>query len=194
MASNDYEMRSPPAQSPVVEQKLLAPTQAEVPDDRPHSMRSSITAREPRNIAKKRNFVQFLLVLVYIALALVSWILLCQMTSKPYGLKSYFETESSAGSRPGEVTDKLRTNEQYIKAMYIIKTIVTTFTIPVTGYVCAVAAMSYLQSNASRSRLSLKQSMAVSDHQWANPLAWIHAGSWILYAGFSLMFLGKTCS
>jgi phage shock protein PspC (stress-responsive transcriptional regulator) len=199
MASNDYKMRNVPGRAPgpqpsAAEQKLLSTTQAEVPEERPHSMRSSITAREPRKIAKKRNRVQFLLVLFYIALALVYWILLCQMMYKPYGRKSYFETESDGEDPTGGMTEKLRINERYIRAMYIIKTIVTTLTIPVTGYVCMVAAMSYLQSNATKSRLTLKQSMAVADQRWANPLAWAYAGSLPLYVGFFLMLLGKTCS
>lgn len=193
---SDYEMRNTPSrvlmpQSSAAEQKLLSTTQTKVPEESPSL---SITAREPRNIAKKRNYVQFLLVLCYIVLALVPWILLCQMTYKPYGRKSYFETESDSMSQREEMTENLRINERYIRAMYVIKTIVAILTIPITGYVCAVAAMSYLQSNATNSRLTLKQGMAVADQRWANPLAWAYAGSLPLYLGFCLMLLGRKCS
>lgn len=166
-------------------------TQAEVPEERPLSTHSSITAREPRRIKKAAQVFTVHLVLFYIALSLVYWILLCRMTYKPYGQKSYFEAVPYSSFREGQMIKKFQTNERQMRAMLIIKSIATALIIPVTGYVCAEAAMSYLQGNAIRSRLTLRQSMVVANQHWINPLVWVHAGSLMLYIGFSLMILGK---
>lgn len=201
MAANGHELRNmhravPEAAGGVHSPVPKSPTATvyEEPQERALSTRSSITAREPRYIEKHRNIFQLLVVLFYIALSVLSWVYLCKMTSRPYGRNSYLETDNDWKRPKGRMTEMLRINERYIRVMFIIKPIATLLTIPITGYVCAVAAMSYLQRNSKKSRLTLRQSMAVADRRWGSPYAWVHAGSLPLYVGMCLMVLGKISS
>ena len=124
--------------------------------------------------------------MVYIALALFPWIALCIMCDRPLYYESYFVVHDHYY---GDAD--LRTNEEYIQAANIMRAFAMVLMVPVTGFVCSVAAMAYVQSGASTSRLSLKQSMAVADRQWTSPHAIVKAGSSPLYIGFAMILLGK---
>lgn len=187
MPSNNFEMTARGANESRSNSSVLPKTATSQNDplvERPLSLRSSITIREPQEIRKERNFSQLLAVGVYSALALFSWIALCVMRDKPLREPSYFQSEPY--SHPD-----LQKNEQYIQAANIVRAAAMVLTIPVTGFVCSVAAMAYVQGGASTSRLSLKQSMAVADRRWASLNALAHAGSLPLYIGFVMVILGK---
>ncbi|CAI6234488.1 unnamed protein product [Periconia digitata] len=172
-----HNMR-PQSNAPKTNQHKPAPTSLPA--------RPSITAPP---VKQRRNALQLLVVLFYMALALLSWILFCVMTYKLRGQTSYYPDKSYTKAFYG-VQERMRTNERYMLAARVIHTIATLLTIPVTTYVCTVAAMAYLQSGGNKRRLTVKQSAAVADQKWWSPMAMIYAGSLPLYMGFSMTLIG----
>ena len=85
----------------------------------------------------------------------------------------------------------MASNERYIVAARVLHTIAALLIIPVTGYVCTVAAMAYLQSGRSKIQLTVMQSIAVADQKWWSPDTLTNYGSRPLYVGFWMTLLGK---
>ncbi|KAF2264622.1 hypothetical protein CC78DRAFT_223531 [Lojkania enalia] len=189
MAQNDHEMHS-------LVRSLPNPSQPQPKnlneESTPASPRSSITVRERPATTLHGNFYPVLGVCFYSVLALLAWTLVCILSHRPLrGTKSYSQPSSSYRVEPNEI---ITANEKFFKAVDILRIIVALLTIPITSFVCSMAAVTYMQAGQMRRSLTLRQLMALSDQGWIRPshlLRIAKTGSLPLCLAFFLVVLGS---
>jgi hypothetical protein len=188
MPQNEIEMGSMSSSNQERSRIPKTPTENEVAVQ--DSPRSSITAREPVATDIPLHSFPLFAFLLYAALALVSWILLCIMSKRPIrGDKSYYNRISSYKG-----DGRFAINERYYMAARILQSIVSLLTIPFTSAVCSVACVAYMQTGHLRTSLTLRQTMALADQGWISPRIWTRLdrmGSLPLYFAFGLTLVGR---
>ncbi|KAF1938824.1 hypothetical protein EJ02DRAFT_436865 [Clathrospora elynae] len=151
---------------------------------------SSMTAHEPITRPLRTSLWPLVVFAVYGTLALFSWIVLCMASKRPIGSKQDY---MSFDGYEEEVTRILAKNESFLRAAQIVQSIVGLLTIPVTSAICSMAVVAFIQVGSLRTRLNLRQTMALSDQGWISPRIWTmiaRVGSLPLYLAFGLTLIG----
>lgn len=127
--------------------------------------------RRPYVVLRRYRFFP-LLVICYVAVAATAWVLLCIMTRRPIGGRTYgpdfdrndYDTYPTAPYLDSEYKDVFVRNERYLRAVRILQSGIAVLTIPVTSAVCSRAAVLFAQRKLSG--LTLRQTMALADRGW----------------------------
>lgn len=151
------------------------------------SIQYNIVRERPR---ETRHYLPILIFLIYATIVLLSWTLLCITRDRPIREKGYF---SDPGGSRSKFVAHLMSNERFIHAAQVLRTLASLLTVPVTAYVCRVCAMMYMQAAGGdgKGRLSAEKAKAVAEGRWVSPRALVHAGSVPLYVGGALIVVGK---
>ena len=165
--------------------------------------RSSPHARHYSTTLHRSSYI-LVLVILYTALALTSWVLLCLLTFIPLTTKHY---AVDIHSNYNHVTSLIMRNlyirsEHIFRAARIIQAIASVLTIPLTSAVCSKAAVVFVQQRRQRLGFSLRQLMVLADKGWTDPeviwrlicAGWKRYGSSFLYLAILLHILGKDAS
>lgn len=154
----------------------------------------------------KRYPLIIVLTAIYVAASTAAWVLLCIMTKRPingttYGYEHGYEYEYSDQEQDNQAV--FVQNERYLRAVRILQSGVSVFTIPLTSAVCSRAAVVFAQrrlSPAGNSNITLRQTMALADKGWTDPSIiaklvfgkWRQYGSWFLLFALAMNAFGKT--
>jgi hypothetical protein len=91
--------------------------------------------------------------------------------------------------------DKMSTfaqSERYLRAARVCQSVASVLTIPLTSMVCSCSAVAFLQRRRRQSwwNPTLRQSMALADKSWNDPvlIAKLPAGGWKRYGSLFLLF------
>jgi hypothetical protein len=150
-----------------------------------------MTAHEPviRNL--HTSLWPLVIFAVYAGLALFSWVVFCLASTGLAGTKrSYLYTEIYRD----ELSLLIRKHENFIRAAQIAQAITALLTIPVTSAICSMVLVSFIQTGSLRTRLNMRQTMALADQGWISPRIWTKlakVGSLPLYLAFGLTLVGK---
>ena len=114
-----------------------------------------------------------------------------------YGLDFAVIIDNYGGQGSKSIKNEILNSEKWIPAVRALRAIAAVLTLPVASAVCASAAVVFVQRNASKSRLNIRQVMLLADRAWADPsiygrafLRWKHYGSAFLLLAFILNVLG----
>ena len=160
------------------------------------SRASSITVREPIVRTLHTSFWPLMVFIFYATLALFTWIVLCVASSRPIGSKKGYINVQDYSTTRGDLDATLTKHERALRAAQILQVVVALLTIPVTSAICSMALAAYIQAGSSRTKLNLRQTMALADQGWISPRTWIRrskVGSLPLYFAFTLTLVGKSC-
>ncbi|KAI4660901.1 uncharacterized protein J4E79_005469 [Alternaria viburni] len=150
------------------------------------SRASSMTVREPIVRTLHTSFWPLMVFIFYATLALFTWIVLCVASSRPIGSKlSYTDNQDYFK----DVARLLAKHERILRAAQILQSVVALLTIPITSAICSIAFAAYIQAGSSRTKLNLRQTMALADQGWISPRMWARwskVGSLPLYFAFAL--------
>ena len=158
------------------------------------SRASSMTVREP--IVRTLDTPKWPLMVFtfYATLTLFTWIVLCVASSRPIGSKlSYTDNQDYFK----DVAPLLAKHERILRAAQILQSVVALLTIPITSAICSMALAAYIQAGSSRTKLNLRQTMALADQGWISPRIWARyskVGSLPLCFAFALTLIGKSCT
>lgn len=110
-------------------------------DDVPNGSNSKEMGRSTIRIQRSSYVVW--LVLVYAALVLCSWVVLCKMTYQPisFGHYGYRDSNSTYWVTHNNGPDQRDRNERWFKAAQVVQSIVGLLTILLTSAVCSSAAV-----------------------------------------------------
>ncbi|PHH64963.1 hypothetical protein CDD81_3600 [Ophiocordyceps australis] len=138
-----------------------------------------------------------LLASCYAGAAVFAWAATCISTVRPIFADSYEYKVMSRLNTP----DAYVKSERFLKMARVVGTTVSVITIPLTSAICAQAAVVFLQQpRRSGQSPTLRQSMALADKSWNNPMLifklvtgkWSKYGSRFLAAAILLNILGIT--
>ena len=120
------------------------------------------------------------IVIVYTALSVVSWGIICLLTERPLTGYRYGYVSTSA---QGELSSRARdtdyaANEKWYQAMRVIQSIVGVLTIPITSAVCSSAAAAWAQYSKRSANLSMRQMMVLADRGWTDPRTYLTLLTW----------------
>jgi hypothetical protein len=164
-----------------------------------------------------------LLALLYISMALFSWIITCRLSFRPIGVSKYgfwtvrnnkwaYLQNYPVGANGYPQIDNSHDqvlyirNERWYRAARIIQSIVSVLTIPLTSAVCSSAAVIFIQRRQAHGRLSIRQVMTLADKGWTDlptyarilPLfatdGWKRYGSSFLLLAMFVNILGSVIS
>jgi len=131
------------------------------------------------------------IVIIYSALSLVSWGVICILTERPLTGGRYGYMSNAAErqvSRRARDTD-YAANERWYQAMRVIQAIVGVLTIPITSAVCSSAAAAFAQYSKLSAGLSMRQLIALADRGWTDPRTFLRLMSWNGFRRSGSMFL-----
>jgi hypothetical protein len=180
MHSRQEEASQPHPTTPKVPRATHEPTIA--------SRTTSMTAHEPVTRKLHKSLWPLVTLAVYIALNLFAWIVFCIASMRLAGTK---EDTSTYFKDP---TDVLTKHENLLRAAQIVQAIATLLTIPFTSAICSMALVAFIQTGSLRTKLTLRQTMALADQGWISPRILTRVskvGSLPLYFAFGLTLVGK---
>ena len=171
----------------------------------PAAEKSTPTAKIPSTTLHRSGYI-LVLVLLYAALALTSWVLLCLLTFKPLTAHHYgvdIDTRRNNGYgwvSPLYIHGLYLKSEHIFRAAKVIQAIVSVLTIPLTSAVCSKAAVVFVQHRKQRLGFTLRQLMVLADKGWTDPdvisrllfAGWRKYGSSFLLLAILLNLLGKS--
>lgn len=140
-----------------------------------------------------------LLTLGYAAMALFAWVVTSILIQRPLGARSYVVDVDQLD----QLTDAghlFSTSQTYLRAARFLQAVTSILTIPLTTAVCSYAAVIFLQQHhPGRKGPTLRQSIALADRAWTDPVIisklisgrWKHYGSPFLLMAILLNILGK---
>ncbi|KAJ5355679.1 hypothetical protein N7517_010288 [Penicillium concentricum] len=128
-----------------------------------------------------------LLVLLYIFLAVFSWVVTCYLSFRPITTQHYdfwvkdsdspsdeFKYgQGSSGWTYADVMALYQRNERWYRASRVMQSIVSVMTIPLTSAVCSSAAVIFLQRRQPSEGLSLRQAVTLADKGWSDIFTYI---------------------
>ncbi|PYI08676.1 hypothetical protein BO78DRAFT_395536 [Aspergillus sclerotiicarbonarius CBS 121057] len=149
------------------------------------------------------------LVLVFIALALCSWIVICiqvfrPLTANRYGVWVWDDGNGYGFSDPKAFHALYVKNERWYHAARVVQSIVSLVTLPLTSAVCSSAAVIFMQRRQwlSSRDLTIRQTMVLADKGWTDLLTyarlhfvssgWKRYGSPFLFFAIGLNGLAST--
>ncbi|CAN9169230.1 unnamed protein product [Alternaria alternata] len=150
------------------------------------SRASSRTVREPVVRHLHTSLWPLVVFIFYAALSAFTWTVFCIASKRPIGSKQDYGNQD--GYRK-ELDAILTKHENAIKAAQIIQVVVALITIPITSAICSMALASFIQTGGARTKLNLRQTMALADQGWISPRIWTmcsKVGSLPLYIAFGL--------
>lgn len=121
----------------------------------------------------RSGYILFL-VLLYIFLALFSWIVICYLSFRPittdrYGLWLWDRWNNEyPWARFDNMHSLYTQNERWYHAARVIQSIVGVLTIPLTSAVCSCAAVVFIQRRQARGRLRIRQVITLADKGWTD--------------------------
>jgi hypothetical protein len=158
------------------------------------SRASSMTAREPVVRTLHTSLWPLVVFIFYATISAFTWAVFCIASSRPFGSKQDYTNQKGYGSELDAVLTK---HEKAIRAAQILQAVVALLTIPVTSAICSMALAAFVQTSRARTKLNLRQTMALADQGWINPRIWTmcsKVGSLPLYIAFSLTLVGRCCT
>lgn len=127
----------------------------------------------PLDTLKRTPFI-LILALLYTTITLFSWTVLCTLTNRPFGTRNYnTDLHSVDGLDDYEKgTRSFGQNERILRAARFCQSLASVLTIPLTSMVCSCAAVAFLQQRNKQNwrNLTLRQSMALADKGWNDPV------------------------
>ncbi|KAI4943207.1 hypothetical protein J4E91_009647 [Alternaria rosae] len=157
------------------------------------SRASSMTVREPMVRTLHTSLWPLMVFIFYATLALFTWIAFCVASSRPIGSKRDYMNAQDYSTTRDELDAILAKHERALKAAQILQAVVALLAIPVTSAICSMALAAYIQAGSSRTKLNLRQTMALADQGWISPRIWTRCskvGSLPLYFAFALTLVG----
>jgi hypothetical protein len=124
-------------------------------------------ANTPAMTLHKSSYILYIVV-IYASLALTAWILICILTFRPLTTARY--GYNALESRPDKLPANYDKSEAIHRAARIVQSIVTVLAIPLTSAVCSAAAVIFAQSKTKGRRLTMRQTMALADEGWTDPM------------------------
>jgi hypothetical protein len=150
-----------------------------------------MTAHEPVIRYLHSSLWPLIILAVYTALNLFAWIVFCIASTRLAGTRQdYMDTSAYSGDPKRLVTR----HENFVKAAQIVQAITALLTIPVTSAICSMALVAFIQTDNLRTKLNLRQTMALADQGWISPRIWTRlskVGSLPLYFAFGLTLVGR---
>lgn len=135
-----------------------------------------------------------ILALLYATMALFSWAVLCTLSRRPVGAQSYHPNLFSEAGFNNYIENGKKSfgeNERMLRAARFGQQLASVLTIPLTSMVCSCAAVAFLQKRSKRfwPSLTLRQSMALADKGWTDPviITKLIAGEWKRYGSLFLV-------
>jgi len=156
------------------------------------SRASSMTVREPIVRTLHTSFWPLMVFIFYATLALFTWITFCVASSRPIGSKYDYTSNEDYSN---DLVPVLAKHEKALRTAQILQSVVALLTIPITSAICSMALAAYIQAGSSRTKLNLRQTMALADQGWISPKIWARwskVGSLPLYSAFALTLVGKS--
>ncbi|KAL1801411.1 hypothetical protein ACET3X_001753 [Alternaria dauci] len=154
------------------------------------SRASSMTAREPVVRRLHTSLWPLGVFIFYAALSAFTWVIFCIASKRLIGSKQDYENQEGYGY---ELDPILTKHENAIRAAQILQIVVALITIPITSAICSMALAAFIQMGGVRTKLNLRQTMALADQGWISPRIWtMHSkvASLPLYIAFGLTFVG----
>ncbi|KAF7329887.1 hypothetical protein MKEN_00252400 [Mycena kentingensis (nom. inval.)] len=121
------------------------------------------------------SFTIVIFALVYTTLAVIAWAATCYLSFKPIGANHYgvwvlnAENNGWGWTSARAFHSLYEKSENWFRVARVLAAIVATLTIPVATSVCTRAAVAFHQ----RSKLTLRQTMALADRAWIEPSTWL---------------------
>jgi hypothetical protein len=108
------------------------------------------------------------IVAIYSIIAIVGWVVTALLTFRPvdakkYGLDFAVITDNYGGQGSNSIKNEILNSEKWIPAVRALRAIAAVLTFPVASAVCASAAVVFVERNASKSRLNIRQVMLLAD-------------------------------
>lgn len=156
------------------------------------SRRSSDTVRDPATTSLNTTLWAIVIFIIYTALAVIPWSILCIMNERPLMKEKSYHPERFEGRN---ATQSYAANERNFRTAQRLQSIATLLTIPITTAICSMACVAYMQAGSLRKSLTLSQTMALADRGWLSPATLVRVktlGSLPLYIAFALTLIGKS--
>ena len=140
-----------------------------------------------------------ILVLLYGCLVIISWVIVCIQSKRPITYHTY-DYVLNADNYKGELTNRIKSNEEWFKTVQVLLGISNTLIIPLTSAVCAGASTIYVQNYGRRRGFSMLHTTTLADKGWSSPDVWLDLlsikgwrsrGSWFLAFAMVFHLLGK---
>lgn len=149
------------------------------------------TDRIPSDTLRRAPHVVFL-TMPYAAIVLFSWAVLCILAHWLIGAGSYTVNKANLEYYLDDKMSTFAQSERYLRAARVCQSVASVLTIPLTSMVCSCSAVAVLQRRRSQSwwNPTLRQSMALADKSWNDPvlIALFLAGGWKRYGSLFLLF------
>jgi hypothetical protein len=152
------------------------------------SKTTSMTTHEPVIRYLHKSPWPLITLAAYTALNLFAWIVFCIASTRLTGTRE--DTNEYNGDPTGLVTK----HENFVRAAQIVQTIATLLTIPFTWAICSMALVAFIQTGSLRTKLTLRQTMALAGQDWISLRTWTRlskVGNLPLYLAFGLTLVGK---
>lgn len=174
--------------------------------DRPLEEDSTKTDQVPSDTLRRAPLI-VIVTLLYAAIALFAWAVLCTLKYRPIGAQSYKPNLRSAdgfqdykdyvNSKKNDFVQ----SDHWLRAARVCQSLTSLLTIPLTSMVCSCAAVAFLQKRTRQTSQgpTLRQSMALADKGWNDPIlitklvsgGWKRYGSTFLVFALALNLLGE---
>ncbi|KAG9187419.1 hypothetical protein G6011_05290 [Alternaria panax] len=157
------------------------------------SRASSMTAREPVVGTLHTSLWSLVVFIFYATLSAFTWTVLCVASNRPIGSKQDYTNQQGYEI---ELKSVLTKHQNAIRAAQILQVVVSLLTIPITSAICSMALAAFIQTGGARTKLNLRQTMALADQGWISPRIWTmysKVGSLPFYFAFGLTFVGAVC-
>ncbi len=153
-----------------------------------------MTAREPVVTTLHTPLWPLVVFIFYATLAIFTWVVLCIVSNRLIGTKQDYMEQKSYRS---DLDVVLTRHKNAIRVAQILQAVVALLTIPITSAICSMALAAYIQTGSPRTKLNLRQTMALADQGWISPRIWTKyskVGSLPLYVAFGLTLVGMSCA
>lgn len=196
--------------------ELIERTIVEVDPDEKDSQQEQNGPLRP-SVTLRSSSWTLLLALLYATLAIFAWTILCILPFRPITTAHYckhdttsrelenlsvtfLDTLTSPRDNPRALFDR---NEDWLRTVHVIQSVLGIVTIPLTSAVCSKAAVVYIQNVRKRGKdLSLRKTIALASRGWTDPEIYVRLckggnrryGSSLLLFAIFLNILGKLSS
>ncbi|KAL4879461.1 hypothetical protein BJY04DRAFT_229024 [Aspergillus karnatakaensis] len=172
-------------------------------DRRPPTYRSELSinpnqaGKAPFSAHLHRSVYGPILAVIYAALAIAPWVIICILSFRPITADQYYATPDNYYLDAKGKQSLYRRNERWYHAARVLQAIAGIITLPLTSAICASAAVIYMQRNQT---LTLRQTIALADREWMDLPGffglkiWKRYGSTFLYLSILLNILGLIIS
>lgn len=127
----------------------------------------------PSATLHRSGYILFL-TLIYICLAIFSWVVTCYLSFRPITAKHYGawiwnnDNDGYGWTSYKYLMSLYRKNQRWYHAARVIQSIVGVLTIPLTSAVCSSAAVIFIQKRHARGGLSMRQVITIADKGWTD--------------------------